>query len=142
MFEAQIRLHCPRVGGRDHDFSAREPVYVISFTPLEPYFGTVLGAFWTRREMILNLLEPQVPLHGPRSRGHDLNFSARELVHVATFTPLEPCFGPDLAPFWTRLDCSSTLLEPQVRLHGPPSRGHDREFSAHELAYVATFTPF
>ena len=90
MFEAQIRLHCPRVGGRDHDFSAREPVYVISFTPLEPYFGTVLGAFWTRREMILNLLEPQVPLHGPRSRGHDLNFSARELVYVATFAPFHP----------------------------------------------------
>ena len=74
----------------------------------------MLGHLWTRLEASLNplgpLLEPQVRLHGPPSRGHDRDFSAREPVYVATFTPLEPYLGPALAPFWTRLEVSLNPL--------------------------------
>ena len=54
--EPQIRLHGLPSKGHDRDFSAREPVHVAIFAPLEPYFGAVRGAFWTRLEVSLHPL--------------------------------------------------------------------------------------
>ena len=65
--EPQIRLHGLPSKGHDRDFSAREPVHVAIFAPLEPYFGAVRGAFWARLEVSLHPLgAPNTPTWPPK----------------------------------------------------------------------------